>query len=290
VPLLLRVDPGLELDILREKFDFEIVSEQEDGFVIVASEELQLTAFLRMVNDFGSRIHGSSVIAQVHELVEDLTQDGRLRRILSESLFAAWPSIADGQDYIVDVSVCCLGTAEIPKPPDRPSPQGKKEKDATYANRLARWEAKRSDWERRREEAVADWAKLKMDREEDVHFFVKRGYGGEIIDTIDTISGDRTEIVTLPDSFTIRIKVNGLGLKDFVMNYAYIFEVVEPEGVELPQRAAEAVSDEEFSVRPQAPMENAPPVCVIDGGIQEAALCANELRSGLYSRPAEGGL
>lgn len=37
VPLLLQVDPGLDLDTLREKFSFEIVSEQEEGYVIVNS-------------------------------------------------------------------------------------------------------------------------------------------------------------------------------------------------------------------------------------------------------------
>src|SRR5258705_10432174 len=34
MPILLQADPSFDLDILREKFGFEIVSEQEDGFVI----------------------------------------------------------------------------------------------------------------------------------------------------------------------------------------------------------------------------------------------------------------
>src|SRR5689334_11139386 len=40
IPLLLRVDTSLDLDDLRRQFKFEIVSEQEDGFVIVASEDV----------------------------------------------------------------------------------------------------------------------------------------------------------------------------------------------------------------------------------------------------------
>src|SRR4051794_20608234 len=47
MPLLLQVDPNIELDVLREKFGFEIVSEQEDGFVIVATKDVQLSAFLQ---------------------------------------------------------------------------------------------------------------------------------------------------------------------------------------------------------------------------------------------------
>src|SRR5262245_5285218 len=68
VPLLLKVDPRLDLDILREKFEFEIVAEQEEGYVIVAAEDIELTPFLRMVNEFSVQIHGSARIAEVHRL------------------------------------------------------------------------------------------------------------------------------------------------------------------------------------------------------------------------------
>src|SRR4051794_33308473 len=38
VPILLKVDTSLDLDLLRARFTFEIVAEQEEGYVIVASE------------------------------------------------------------------------------------------------------------------------------------------------------------------------------------------------------------------------------------------------------------
>jgi len=50
IPILVQVDPSLDLDILRDKFTFEIVAEQEEGYVIVASEDIELTAFLAMVS------------------------------------------------------------------------------------------------------------------------------------------------------------------------------------------------------------------------------------------------
>ena len=84
IPVLLQVDPNLDLDILREKFDFEIVSEQEDGFVIVASVDLQLAAFLQMVNDFATQTRGSATVASIHRLFDDPNQEERLKRILSE--------------------------------------------------------------------------------------------------------------------------------------------------------------------------------------------------------------
>src|ERR1035441_4885581 len=71
IPILLQVDPGLDLDVLRDKFTFEIVAEQEEGYVIVASEDIELTPFLAMVNGFAVQIHGSATIARVHRLYDD---------------------------------------------------------------------------------------------------------------------------------------------------------------------------------------------------------------------------
>jgi len=58
IPILLQVDPSLELDVLRAKFAFEIVAELEEGYVIVASEDIQLGLFLQMVQAFSVQVHG----------------------------------------------------------------------------------------------------------------------------------------------------------------------------------------------------------------------------------------
>src|SRR5208283_2110558 len=78
IPILLKVDPGLDLDVLREKFDFEIVAEQEEGYVIVAAEDIELTPFIQMVNEFAIQIRGSAKIAEVHRLFDNPAD--RLRR------------------------------------------------------------------------------------------------------------------------------------------------------------------------------------------------------------------
>src|ERR1700675_201612 len=93
IPILLQVDPSLDLDVLREKFAFEIVAEQEEGYVIVASEDIELTSFLAMVNGFAVEVHGSATVASVHRLFDDPDQTDRLPRILSDFLFAEWPRI-----------------------------------------------------------------------------------------------------------------------------------------------------------------------------------------------------
>ncbi len=80
-PILVKVDPNLDLDVLRDKFDFEIVAEQEEGFVLVASEDIDLTAFTQMVTNFSVAVHGSATIASVHRLYDDPNQADRVQPI-----------------------------------------------------------------------------------------------------------------------------------------------------------------------------------------------------------------
>ncbi len=152
MPLLLKVDPRLDLDVLREKFAFEIVAEQEEGYVIVAAEDIELTPFIEMVSQFAVEIWGSAKIAEVHRLFDDPAD--RLRRILSDRLLAEWPTVDDAQLYIVDTGIACSGTQEIPKTPNK----RKKEKDADWAKREAEWSQARSS-------AYESWDALKQQRE-----------------------------------------------------------------------------------------------------------------------------
>ncbi len=79
IPLLLKVDTSLDLDDLRKQFEFEIVCEEEDGFVIVASDDIDLTILQQKPTDFVISVTGSGNVAKIHELREDLTQDERLK-------------------------------------------------------------------------------------------------------------------------------------------------------------------------------------------------------------------
>lgn len=254
VPILLQVDPNLDLDALREKFGFEIVSEQEDGFVIVASEDISLTALVAMINSFATDARGSATIASIHRLLDDPTQEERLKRVLSETLYQAWPTIRDEQQYICDIGISVLGATEIPDLPNR----GKRDSDAD-------WARKEAEWSRRRSEAYQEWDDVKMRREEEISRCITF-YRGRIINIIDGAANDS---VRLPDSFSVRVELNGKGLRDVVLNYSYVFEVLEPEDIELPQRVSESPPDADLNITPQPPFEGAPVVCVIDSGIQE---------------------
>ena len=53
MPLLLQIDPNLDLTFLRDKVSFEIVAEQSDGYVIVATEDIdRATIHVERDNDF----------------------------------------------------------------------------------------------------------------------------------------------------------------------------------------------------------------------------------------------
>lgn len=254
IPILLKVDPGLDLDVLRERFDFEIVAEQEEGYVIVASEDIDVAQFLAMLNGFSVSVHGSATIASVHRLFDDPNQADRLNRILSDRLFSEWGAIADDQTFIVDVGVACAGPQDIPSEPKR----GKRDTDAS-------WAAKELAWSQARNAAYDTWEALKIERENQIEAF-RAFYQGEILHNID---GAAFDAGVLPDSFTVRLRISGKGLKDFVLNYPYIFEVVEPDDIVLPQAAVGPAGQGGQQVTPAPPNDVAPAVCVIDSGIQE---------------------
>ena len=131
IPILVQIDPNLPLEVLREKFSFEIVAEQEEGYVIVASEDIDLAAFQAMVNDFATRVWGSGTIASVHRLFDDPAQSERLDRILSDELRSDWANVGDETVYIVDTGIACTGTKEIPPLRKR----GKRDTDADWARK-----------------------------------------------------------------------------------------------------------------------------------------------------------
>ena len=255
VPILLEVDPGLDLDVLREKFAFEIVAEQEEGYVIVASEDIQIAPFRAMLQGFATQVHGSATIAQVHRLHPN--DIDRLARILSDNLMVAWGNIVDDQVYIVDIGIGCAGNQEIPMPPKR----GKRATDA-------QWAAKEFEWSQARSNAYSEWDAIKIQREAEI-LQITDFYNADILHLVD---GSDFDAGVLPDSFTVRLRILGKGLKDFVLNYPYIFEVVEPEDISLPQNILQQGAQMQLAVAPLAPDVDAPAVCVIDSGIQEGHL------------------
>ncbi|MEZ6127066.1 MAG: S8 family peptidase [Planctomycetaceae bacterium] len=254
IPLLLKVDTSLDLDDLRKQFVFEIVCEEEDGFVIVASDDIDLTMFQRKLTEFIAGATGSTNVARIHELREDLTQEERLRLILSDLLFSEWPTLADDSVNICDISISCIGNWTVPGPYKPRSNWGEEANERHRQTRL-----------REISEAHEKWDELQTERSDAARQLI-RFYGGEVI---NEYHGKPERERSIPDYFTLRVKLSGRGLRDFVLNYPYIFEVVEPDNIETPQQVARELKAIQSALTVLPPPESAPAVCVIDSGIQE---------------------
>jgi hypothetical protein len=254
IPLLLQIDPTLDIDDLRHFFGFEIISEQDDGFVIVATEDESLAYFQQKLAQFigttTGPIRGSAEIARIHELREDLTSEERLQRILSEKLFGELPQLDTDAQYIVDVSISCQGNWILPKKPKRGRLTDKT------------WAKKEAEWSQARTQSYDLWDKLKDERLATVQHFIDF-YHGEI-------TGDAAPNSDAPpDYFELRIRLPGRGLKDLILNHPYIFEVAEPDDIELPQQHARQLRDIATQLTVNPPARTAPAVCIVDSGIQE---------------------
>ncbi len=208
IPILLEIDPSADIDFLRG-LGFEIVCEIEEGFIIVATEDVDLSIFNQKADAFIANVTSKcNSPAKVYALCED---SDRLKRILSKELYAKWATILPDTIYTIDIGVSCCGNIELPKRPDRKD----NETDEHYFAREQRWMEKFNA-------AYMVWDEIKMQREETIKNFIS-DYDGEIVELADGIS----EIANLPDSFSARLRISGKCLFDLVLNFAYIFEVYQ---------------------------------------------------------------
>ena len=249
IPVLLEIDPSSNVDFLRG-LGFEIVCEIEDGFIIVATDDIDFSVLNTKTDDFVDNVSKRcNSPARIYALCED---DDRLKQVLSKDLYNKWTSIQEDDIYVIDIGVSCCGNIELPKRPQ----QNNAETDEHYNEREQRWI-------KRFNEAYMAWDELKEKREETIRNFVS-DYDGEIVQLSDGIS----EIADLPDSFSARLKISGKCLIDLVLNFAYIFEVSEAELVTM-ESATDNLDGADENVQILGPAPSAPVVCVIDSGIQE---------------------
>jgi hypothetical protein len=252
---LLQVDPkSFDADTLKS-FGIEVILELENGYILGASVDAELTKLQEKIEKFIAEEHGGGKVAEIWEILEGKFQ--RLEYILSPDLLAQWDQILDDHIYIVDVSIACVGLN--PKFSDYPR-QKENEDPEKYARKVAKWTDSR-------DQTLQEWEKLQLDRENEFEDFVRK------LDGTFLLLGDhddRSHLALLPDSFSSRIEISGKGLKDLVANYPYVFEVSEPDQIAEPltERAVETTDQPSFTLDPPPPL--APKVCIIDSGIQES--------------------
>lgn len=254
IPLFLRVEPDTDIEFLKNFFELEIISEFDDGYVIVASQEIELSALFTKLEQFPQGIMGSASVAKIYDILGPDNHELRLKRILSESLFNLWPNLKEDQSYTVEISIECLGSIFIKDPPE----QKENESALDFQRRLAPWNEEYNN-------AVNAWDDLMDERERSIHKLIS-AYKGIIH---DSIHDDPIGAMKLPDSFTLRVTVSGKGLRDIALNYPYLFEITEPEIIQTRLDSTEAFPTAGQEVTFAPPSQDAPKVCIIDSGIQE---------------------
>ncbi len=239
--VILQIDPDdFDPDNLKS-YGIEVIAELEDGYIIGASVDLELSDLQKKIEKFIKEERGGKKVADIWELFDGVKKP---ELILSPELWSHWEEVKDDQIYTVDVGIACVGTqSKLPDYPKRKSD----ESNEGYITRVNRWINKRDmTYER--------WDDLQWQRQYELEYFVNF-YNGEIK---SLIAGEILAGAILPDSFSCRLKISGKGLKDIVLNFPYVFEVSEPDEFrEFIQNQGLSETDEPSFVL-QAPKLDAP--------------------------------
>jgi hypothetical protein len=252
VPFLLAIDPTSDVEFLRG-LGFEIVCSLDDGFIVVASENANLELFIQKVDKFIADKKKSGSPARIYALSNDVD---RLSRIMSKSFRDTWATLQDDGIYIVEIAISCSGTIALPNRPDYPK-RNATESDTDFNNRLNAYNKRIEKWPLEFNEAFKKWDEIASTRQAAIEKFIS-AYFGEIL----------TPFIEENDSFSFRLRISGNGLRDFVLNYPYLFNVSEAADIQMESSSEQSESRYD-NVRIVTPDANSPIICVIDSGVQE---------------------
>ncbi|MEI3038395.1 MAG: S8 family peptidase [Victivallales bacterium] len=239
VPFLLEIEPTSDVEFLRG-LGFEIVCDLDEGFIIVSSSQTDLNDFLQKVDGFILNNRGTGNIAKVYALHED---NDRLKRILSNDLYNQWNTLDNNTVYTVEVSVSCAGIMTPPHLPQRANGETEDAYNARIANKKMQY--------------ADEIERIVMERERQLCDIVSK-YEGQFL----------TSLISEGDTFSVTLQICGRGLRDIVLNYAYIFEVSFKSEI-LTENADTDIQESHYDIQLDAPDTGSPIVCIIDSGIQE---------------------
>ncbi len=232
-PVFLQIDEdGLDPDGL-SAFGIEVLSEENDGYIVGASADMSLTKLISKINDFLdlSKIKNGSP-AKLWDL--KVGAAWRQANLLSPELNELWASIQDGQFYEVDVTIGGRGQSKMPERPSDEDVDAKK-----------KWVAACEERDRLMAERLTEF----------LDYLSK--LGGRVMSSPADVA----------EAWEVRISVTGKALKD-VLTYPYVFGMALPDHVDsAPGATAATPSSNTFELLP--PSSGAPKVCVIDSGIQQ---------------------
>jgi hypothetical protein len=258
IPFLLRIPERSEELLYRLEKDFgvTIVAQFNEGFLMVASEDITLAKFQQITTEFENEVHGATAMASILDVYDDGRSDDRLQKILSPELVAIWP-LVDTNLYILDVSIQTAGLGtEVSNPPKQRKEEGQRD-----------FERRKHEWEEEWRATALNWDEKQIEAEVTLAGFL-RPYDGQIVDQVGDQPAVDGGVVKLPDSISVRIRMSGQGFTDLIKNYPRVFDCSLPEDIEQPDPIPHVGHPGDYPPV-AAPGENAPAVCVIDSGIQE---------------------
>ena len=234
IPVFLQINP----DLLSSEFNLqnigiEIISEEEDGFIVGASFD-SLKSLEEKIEGFITEKHGSGIIGDLWKIFEGDRETWKPRHILSNELFQRWNDISDNETLQVEVSIA------FDKPLGK-EPNPEKRGGEKRLERYRQLQIERDD--------------RLMERENHFDNFIEL-YGQRLSDFIH-----------LEDSFFCEIEISGKGFKDLAKNYPFVFEI--NEGEDVGGITGDSLDDSDIDIEIIPPTEDSPEVGVIDSGIMQ---------------------
>lgn len=254
IPILLEIDPSNDISFLKG-LGFEVISELENGYVIVSNGDTEFATLNRKTEDFinevSSRCNTPARIYVFHE------EETRLQKIFGKKLLSIWNTIEENKKYEVDVSISCSGNVfDLEQPPIKEDGISNSEYQESKAYK---------NWQKKYYEAYEKWDDLKFEREQQFESFIA-DYDGEFTGAF--VDGENTYL-ELCDSFSVRVKINGKCLRDLVYNFSPIYEIEYVGELCIGKSAEAELENISPDITIVAPDEDAPIIAVIDSGIQE---------------------
>jgi subtilisin family serine protease len=242
IPIFLRVDTEA-FDIDKFKlWGIELISEEENGYIIGASTD-NFQAFFENVDDFlNEKGQRKDKAAQIWEFVTD--ESWRVRELLKGELGDVWENIEYSVLYTVQLGVSCYTPNKkvYPNWEDFDSEAKFQEKVAEFNSTIKELQIER------------DTKQIK--RESEIEKYIQN-YGGKLHDIWDNET----------DAIYFKLSISGKGLKDLVQTYQYLYEVKLDSKYDLENE--DTNGDDDYEIEITAPDNDATKVCIIDSGIQE---------------------
>jgi hypothetical protein len=254
IPILLEIDPNNDISFLKG-LGFEVVSELENGYVIVSNGDFNFATLYQKTEDFINEVSNRcNTPARVYAFHED---ESRFEKIFGSNLLSIWKTINEIDKYEIDVSISCSGNIfELEQPPTKPDDIS--EEEYKRSRRFVNWQQKYYA-------AYDVWDELKSTREQQFGEFISH-YQGEFISSF--IDGEPV-FLEFCDSFSVRVRISGKCLRDLVYNFSPIFAIEYVGDLCIGTSTESAIEDFDQNIQIIPPDDDAPIIAVIDSGIQE---------------------